>query len=102
MDIKQEDLIKFWSWCGKKYHTLLQTPELTLDNIYQYALPNLEYFEVRGQLYLHSRFACAAMVRTFAGKPHKNTVGGIEMTASGSSPTEALFMAIMKVIENEN
>jgi hypothetical protein len=127
MDIKQEDLVKFWTWFGflpityaqeypeistnhpgdivmwlypdkdKNYHL----PNIDLNNLYQYALPNLEYFEVSGQLYLHSHLACCAMVRTFAGKPQKDTVGGIEKLASGNTPTEALYNAIMKVVNNE-
>ena len=57
MDIKQEDLIKFWTWCGFEQSKLkyidgnFQFPQeplrwiglpLSLDRIYEFAIPKLQ------------------------------------------------------------
>jgi hypothetical protein len=109
LDIKQEDLIKFWTWCGftqvdkKKWATpehlfgdimiVDHLPELNLDSIYACAIPKL-----------HKKYSI--ILTAFATSGFKVVIcrasnGSIFADIDADTPTEALFNAIMKVIENE-
>ena len=112
MDIKQEDLIRFWNWvgCERKPHPLAfdddgkmwlypdgfympNLPVLDLNNIYRYAIPKLqkEGYATELTAYEHKGFKVriAHIIRP-----------NFYQTES-DSPTEALYNAIMKVIDNE-
>lgn len=119
MDIKQEDLIRFWTWCGFKENpdksklwnydgkfketnhwwiaptgkNYVDLPQPTLDNLYQYSIPKLQdkgYF-VALIAYEHKGFKVNISHIT-----NENAQFSIE----SDSPTEALCNAIMKVVNN--
>ena len=107
MDIKQEDLIKFWTWCGLveqetgswyenkiggKYISATM-PTLTLDHLYKFAIPKLQ--KEGKYIYLiavdNKGFVCNI----------EGLLGARMAQTESDSPTEALYNAIMKVIDNE-
>jgi hypothetical protein len=93
MNIKQEDLVRFWTWCGFDAHAFPQ--EFSLDLIYQYAVPRLQDKGYSITLIAYERNEFGAGIF--------DEVHDVSMTEINrcDSPTEALFNAIMKVIENE-
>jgi hypothetical protein len=106
MDIKEQDLIKFWTWCGFKtiygrYYGITYPngkdggiPQLNLDNLYRYAIPKLQEkgYNVVLTAYGHSGFVVDIL--------SIHTVDVVAIVKS-NSPTEALYNAIMKVIDEE-
>ena len=121
-DIKQEDLIKFWAWCGwtqyptgrdhfhyeqtKKvmdwiaprghFGNMGYLPRLELTEIYEYAIPKLqkEGLAVTLIAYAGSRFNARIIVSSFRNLQEL-------ANESADSPTEALYNAILKVIDNK-
>ena len=102
MDIKQEDLIKFWTWCGLpqsktsiwwRKNVWDANPDLTLNTIYDWAIPKLQEKGYQTEL-------IARTLKGFAVRITDMISGKVIITESDNS-TEALYMAIMEVIENE-
>ena len=117
MNIRQEDLIKFWTWCGFKQITHAQEypdistnhpesvvrwlfpnndkdyrlPGLDLNNLYEFAIPELQKEGYSVDL--------TASEECFTANIWTKD-GGLSNEVS-TSPTEALFNAIMKVIEKD-
>ena len=122
MDIKQEDLIRFWTWCGwtqypearshwhyeqtKKvmdwtapkghYGNLGYLPRLELTEIYEYAIPKLQNMGLAITLIAFEESGFNVRIVTVV--PRTLTELADERA---NTPTEALFNAIMKVIEND-
>jgi hypothetical protein len=111
MQVKQEDLDKFWAWCGwelkqeeiidasKRKVTMrsawrngieTQFPDLDLNSIYKYAIPKLQKEGYTIDLTASEECFTANIF-------YKD--GRLSNDAS-DSPAKALFNAIMKVIEN--
>ena len=116
MDIKQEDLIRFWNWvgCERKPHPLAfdddgkmwlypdgfympNLPVLDLNNIYRYAIPKLQKMGYHTELTSYNDGITQARIFTIINVEKTNNVACVE----SKSPTEALYNAIMKVIDNE-
>ena len=111
MDIKQEDLIKFWTWCGfkvRKPHnknsamlysdprtpdckSLLILPEITIETLYQYAVPFLQSNGYIVQLIANAKHGFKVEIYNWR----------YNYKMEHLSPTEALYQAILKVIDNE-
>ena len=93
MDIKQEDLIRFWNWVGLNFK-YSRAPELELDLIYRYAIPKLQKEGILIELspVRYKGFT----VKTISANGYSSL--SLEIY---DSPTEALYNAIMKVIDNE-
>ena len=119
MDIKQEDLIKFWTWCGftqypqgrKNFHydmgvkvmdwiaprhhygNMGYLPRLGLSEIYEYAIPKLQDkgYSVVLTAYEHKGFE--AMISDII---HDEVIVARE---ESDNPTDALYKAIMAVID---
>ena len=110
MDIKQEDLIRFWNWvgCERKPHPLAfdddgkmwlypdgfympNLPVLDLNNIYRYAIPKLNSKNMAVTLIIFD--GCRCLIHVLEN--------GYIYSWDSSTPTEALYNAIMKVIDNE-
>ena len=109
MDIKQEDLIKFWTWFGFRRrlsasenphywqhingYAISELPEITLNNIYEYAIPKLQDKGLRTVLeaFEQSWFQVyiVKLDDTFAANERAD------------NPTEALYKAISVVIDKE-
>jgi hypothetical protein len=51
-----EELKEFWEWCGFK--ELETKPELTLDNLFKWAVPKVDYIELKSGIGGYSS-ACA-------------------------------------------
>jgi hypothetical protein len=113
MDIKQEDLIKFWTWCGfemihrrfergyKAYSCYWQypdgqqqpeLPELELSVIYNYAIPKLQKTGYTIELIALRHDNILAIITDKS----RNIIGD----EKANTPTEALYNAILKVIDN--
>ena len=105
MDIKQEDLIRFWTWCGLieqqtgswyedkvggKFISATM-PTLTFDHLYKFAIPEL------------NRRNMAVILIIFDGCRAKIEVLEYKRTycIDAKTPTEALYNAILRVINNE-
>jgi hypothetical protein len=116
MDIKEQVLIKFWTWCGyhikkikgeglwyglpnEKHCDRYGTPELTLDIIYKLAIPKLQEkgYWVSLIAYEHNGFK-AKIADTINDE---FLIADSLITTESDNPTEALYNAIMEVIENE-
>ena len=110
MDIKQEDLIRFWTWCGLveqetgswyenkiggKYISATM-PTLTLDHLYKFAIHKLQDKGFIIELVAHTKNAKSK----FHARVHRHDPFKTSFFKS-DSPTEALYNAIMKVIDNE-
>ena len=119
MEIKQEDLIRFWTWCGwtqypvgRDHFHYEQTkkvmdwiapkghwgnigylPRLELTEIYEYAIPKLQK---EGKLVRLIAYECNGFMAEI-----ENISGDLIAFQKADSPTEALYNAIMKVIDNE-
>jgi len=122
VDIKQEDLIRFWTYFGwvydpnkeveprggyifkgiwlssdKQQHLTL--PDFTLDNIFKYAIPKLQDkgYSVELRAYENiKRFGC--FIKDSQGKLGSNYLADTR----ADNPTEALYKAIMEVINANN
>ena len=120
MDIKQEDLIRFWTWCGwtqypvgRDHFHYEQTkkvmnwiapkghwgnigylPRLELTEIYEYAIPKLQDKGYSVTLTANEHKGFSVRIQ------NEIKYSGQEIVIM-DSPTEALFNAIMKVIDNE-
>jgi hypothetical protein len=108
MDIKQKDLKILWKWCGLVeqetgswyedkiggYYSV-KMPTLTLDHLYKFAIPKLqkEGYAVDLTAFEHSGFR-ATIINMIVFKAN-------HLEASADTPTEALYNAILKVIDNE-
>ena len=90
MDIKQKDLIKFWTWCGFLQQALPQA--LDLNNIYRYAIPKLQDKDYLITLNSWANKTWRATIKHPYRKGFYN---------DAKTPTEALYQAILKVIDNE-
>ena len=86
MDIKQEDLIKFWTWCGCFHHR-----SIDLNLIYKYAIPKLNSKNMVVTLIIFD--GCRCLIHVLEN--------GYIYSWDAPTPTEALYNAIMKVIDNE-
>jgi len=101
---------KIWEWCGFTRYDLWSTrgqgwkapngdkfpntPELTLDNLFKYAVPKLcagDRYSVK--IYTHKYNTEVCILSHYAD--HRNSLG------NNPDPAEALAQAILKVIENE-
>jgi len=122
MDIKQEYLIKFWKWCGftqhpegrKNFHyeqtkkvmdwiapkghfgNAGHLPRLELTEIYEYAIPKLQNMGLAITLIAFEESGFNVRIVTVV--PRTLTELADERA---NTPTEALYNAIMKVIDNE-
>ena len=105
MNIKQEDLIRFWNWCGLveqetgswyenkvggKYISVTM-PTLTLDHINKFAIPKLNSKNMAVTLIIFD--GCRCLIHVLEN--------GYIYSWDSSTPTEALYNAIMKVIDKE-
>lgn len=131
MDIKQEELIRFWTWCGFKEHNKYfhyelskrvkswvdslgelsnkdqcfgrgNLPELTLDNIYKWAIPKLQEkgYIVELTALEHKGFEAKILsIFQSSREPEEYYEPIAEFRAD--NPKEALYQAIMKVIDSE-
>lgn len=116
--MKQEDRRKLWEWCGfspnfyddilshkqeiydwqypkevdQYKHSEVALPQLTLDDLFKYAVPKLG-FEVIDFILLDDNSWVCRLYR----------VGTSDVTckATARDPAEALASAILKVIDNE-
>ena len=114
MDIKQEDLIKFWTYFGfqfrrplpeysmgipsekdwyspfDKHHTC-QLPQITLASLYKYVIPKLQDKGYQSELIAltHGKFA-VSLTDMYSGE---------QIIIESKQPTEALYKAIMAVID---
>ena len=120
-----EQVKEFWEWCGFKWEGddtagfwlgsdsytycfpcihLTPTemlPPIDLNNLFKYAVPKLEYVRLCWQPYLN-KWSGSVMIRTLAGVPNKDVVGGVEITKGiDKDPALALFWAIYKVVRLE-
>ena len=77
-------------------------PIIDLNNLFKWAVPKLEYISLSWQPYI-SKHSGRITIRTLAGIPNKDVVGGMEVTEGiGKDPALALFWAIWKVIDGNN
>ena len=119
MDIKQEELIKFWTWCaltqypqGRKnfhydmgvkvmdwiaprhqYGNMGYLPRLGLSEIYEYAIPKLQD---KGYSVVLTAYECTGFLAEIQDQIH-NTNSEIAVC---DNPTEALYRAILQIINN--
>jgi hypothetical protein len=118
MDIKQEDLIKFWTWCGLveqetgswyenkiggKYISATM-PTLTLDHLYKFAVPKLQEknYELQLLAYTTKGFYISIELTIVGAKWYQDSWKSIaEFDTDALDPSVDLFTAIMKVIDNE-
>ena len=114
MDIKQQT-DKLWNWCGFEYHWYPITcggvskqrgwylngkfrcankPHKNLDNFYRFAIPKLqkEGYTINLMAYNEGKFL--VVIRNM--QTHRDIA-----VEDADSPTEALYNAIMKIIDNE-
>lgn len=117
MGIKEQDLIKFWTWCGFTLRCpkekdaygrgLWNYPngtygdlELNPDTIYKYAIPKLQN---KGYSITLTAFECSGFsANIFDSRALSEESFLKEPTeVRADNPTEALFNAIMKVINQE-
>ena len=118
MDIKQEDLIRFWTWCGwtqypvgrdhfhyeqtKKvmdwiapkghFGNIGYLPRLELTEIYEYAIPKLQKEGILIEL-------SPVRYKGFTAKTiNANGYSSLALKVY-DTPTEALYNAILKVID---
>jgi hypothetical protein len=111
MDIKEQDLIKFWAWCGyhikkikgeglwyglpnEKHCDRYGTPELTLDIIYKLAIPKLQEKGYTIQLTAMEQGSFRVMIFNMTNDTN-------DATEFADNPTEALYNAIIQVINKE-
>ena len=108
MDIKQEDLIKFWTWFGFRRrlsasenphywqhingYAISELPEITLNNIYEYAIPKLQDKGYMVKL-------VALEHKGFYVEIEDVIISEIVAEQESDNPTEALYKAIMEVIK---
>jgi hypothetical protein len=101
MDIKQEDLIRFWTWCGLNYAQWIpRVPEPDLNNLYQYAIPKLQDKGYMIELTAYDNVGFYGEIGFEAIIKHPNYKGNL-FDEEADNPTEALYKAIMEVIKNE-
>ncbi len=120
MEIKQGDLIKLWTWCGFKigdypepkvepnekawydpqgmfYGGIFDPPQFTLDNIFRYTIPKLQDKGYSVELLAFEHRGFRVIIRD---EIHLSPfITAKEETAD--NPAEALYKAIMKVINKE-
>jgi hypothetical protein len=110
MDREQTD--KLWNWCGFEYHWYPITfggvskqcgwylngkfrcankPHYNLDNLNRYAIPKLNSKNMAVTLIIF--YGCRALIHVLEN--------GYIYSWDAPTPTEALYNAIMKVIDNE-
>ena len=109
MDIKQKDLKILWKWCGLVeqetgswyedkiggYYSV-KMPTLTLDHLYKFAIPKLQDKGFIIELVAHTKNAKSK----FHARVHRHDPFKTSFFKS-DSPTEALYNAIIKVIQQE-
>ena len=112
---------KFWEWCGFKYHSygffeyedrdttiedpywespqghrILSPPKLTLDNLFKYAVPKVNWLYLgKG---IMGQYGCE--VRIYPNQGIDYTQGYSDYTYN--DPALALFWAIWEVIEGDS
>jgi hypothetical protein len=110
--MNEQELIKFWTWCGFTYHSnnncvphwekpdsslfsLKSNPKITLDNLYRYAIPKLQDkgYQIDIVCFEHKGFSVAIL------DVCKDT--NILVEIRSDNLVEALFNAILKVIDKE-
>jgi hypothetical protein len=117
MDIKQEDLIKFWTWCGfvrdgvgiwhcpnKIDEIGKATPKLDLNNLFKYAVPKLleKNYELQLLAYTTKGFYISIELTIVGAKCYQDSWKSIaEFDTDALDPSVDLFTAIMKVIDEE-
>ena len=111
MDIKRSDKLKLWRYCGFELNRLQYTDgdyqynvdahlwtalPICLDTLYKYAIPKLqkEGLAITLIAYAGSRFNARIIVSSFRNLQEL-------ANESADSPTEALYNAILKVIDNK-
>lgn len=124
MDGKEQDIIKLWTWCGftqypegrknfhyeqtkkvmdwiypKGHYGMGRLPRLGLSEIYEYAIPKLQDkgYWISLIAYEHNGFQ-AKIADTFNDE---FLIADSLITAESDNPVEALYNAIMKVIDKE-
>jgi len=108
LDIKQEDLIRFWlhfgfrmvsggNWCESpdRIGYIRKLPQPDLNNLYRYAIPKLQK---EGKIVRLTAFECSGFSAEITSVSDNFPL--IKHSVS-DSPTEALYTAILKVIDNE-
>jgi len=103
-DIKQEDVVKFWTWCGLRQqetgtwytddgeYVYIETPPLELNYIYRYAIPTL----------LKDGYTVELIATKECFTTNIFYVDGKLSNASSEYPSYAIFSAILKVINAED
>jgi hypothetical protein len=103
-DIKQRDLKRFWTWCGlteqasgswykdNGEYVFMQIPPLELNYIYRYAIPTL----------LKDGYTVELVATKECFTANIFYVDGRLSNESSESPAEAIFNAILKVINAED
>jgi hypothetical protein len=115
MDIKRSDKLKLWLFCGFELNRLQYTDgdyqyqeddllwdalPICLDTLYKYAIPKLQD---KGYAITLTAFECSGFSANIFDSMALSRESFLkEPTEShADTPTEALYNAIMKVIENE-
>jgi hypothetical protein len=102
-DTKLKDLKRFWTWCGLAEqasgswytddgeYVYAETPPLELNYIYRYAIPTL----------LKDGYTVELIATEECFTANIFYVDGRLSNATSESPAEAIFNAILKIINNE-
>jgi hypothetical protein len=109
MDIKRSDKLKLWLFCGFELNRLQYTDgdyqynldahlwkalPICLDTLYQFAIPKLQKEGYCVTLIAHTLGRFEVII--------SRLTNGINTSNEwGDTPTEALYNAILKVIDNE-
>src|SRR3990167_4398603 len=107
MNPTQEQIKKFWEWCGIKQDSdrtwrdanglgvLISTimPPLDLNNLFKYAVPKLKRWRIAN--YPEGAMSEFGLIRVWV------TTGDWDGMVEDNDPALALFWAIWEIIENE-
>jgi hypothetical protein len=115
--VPENELKKFWEWCGLKidvtYPSADETvgwgmgipeyhmPELTLDNLFKYAVPKLrrlKHLIVDEICFAIENSEDTVMILWWTGRPKTDSYGVGVFSGKGETPQEALYKAILEVI----
>ena len=113
--MNQQDIEKIWRWSGVSQHKMKlpsgmaftgdgwQYPELTLDNLFKYAIANLPepvifLRECSGEGWTKKGWMCCVSYYEPVGNNFTEVIG---LSEGCDNPAESLAQAILEVIEND-